>query len=761
MSQPFDASSSSTRADPLGSELARAVFEASTECLIVLDPQGTVLAVNRAFCDLYGIDAADTVGGNSMGFSRDFEIRRFGDPLDHDNWVTARALRGETVRGVVQGLRNRVTGREFFGRYGATPVFGDGRLVATVITVLDVTDATRAAQALDAALSAAEVGTWRAAMKERRIWVDANFARICGLPEDAVQDLALDRLYDIIHPEDRARATLEFRQATERGQPHEVEYRIVHPDGAVRWLVSRGTVALALSGEPTERVGSIIDVTRQKEVELALEARGAFIRSTIDAVPAFIAFLDVDLVYRLCNRRFEEWFGRPRAEIVGRPIREILGEATFERVRPYLEMAVAGEASGYAQWLDFPQGRRFMRASYTPSFDAQGRVEGLSAMIDDETEQRLTEERLRASEERLRKLVEAATVGVVVNDAKGRFLYANPPLLAMLGYAREDVLAGRLSWDLVQVPELRPRDDRALDQLRETGACDPYETELIARDGRRVPVYVGAAFVPDESGEGVLGAAFITDLTPLKSAQEELETLNHELDAKVRERTAELERANRDLSEFSYSVAHDLRAPLRAIVSTSRILLEDAAGRLTEDERALLQRQSTNGVRLARIVDDLLNFGRLAKADLRKRPFDLTALARVAGEEVCGRWPDGCEIEVQEGMGAVGDPSLVGYALTNLLDNACKFSPQGGAVTVGREGGAFFVRDQGVGFDMEHAHKLFVAFERLVDQEAFPGTGVGLANVKRIVERHGGRVWAESKPGKGATFWFTLDGVGV
>ncbi len=237
---------------------------------------------------------------------------------------------------------------------------------------------------------------------------------------------------------------------------------------------------------------------------------------------------------------------------------------------------------------------------------------------------------------------------------------------------------------------------------------------------------------------------------------ERLQEAKETLERRVEQRTEDLTRANRDLNEFSYSVAHDLRAPLRAIVSTSKILLEDAGERLRDEEREALERQATNATRLARIVDDLLGFARLAKADIRRKSVDFTDLARRTGEEVARRWDRRCHVEVQDGMRAEGDPSLLGYALTNLMDNAFKFSPEGGKITVGRDRGEFFVRDEGVGFDMAHAHKLFVAFERLVGPEAFEGTGVGLANVKRIVERHGGQVWAESEPGKGATFYFAL-----
>jgi signal transduction histidine kinase len=185
--------------------------------------------------------------------------------------------------------------------------------------------------------------------------------------------------------------------------------------------------------------------------------------------------------------------------------------------------------------------------------------------------------------------------------------------------------------------------------------------------------------------------------------------------------------------------------------------MEDAGDRLKDCELDLLQRQAKNAKRLGTIVDDMLEFARLSDSELRKVDFDMSGLAKATAAQVAERWarPAG-KVSVQEGMRAVGDSNLIGYALANLLDNAFKFSPEGGPIDVGFDGTAFFVRDQGVGFDMTHAHKLFVAFERLVGQETFEGTGVGLANVKRIIERHGGSVWADSAPNQGSTFFFEL-----
>lgn len=361
--------------------------------------------------------------------------------------------------------------------------------------------------------------------------------------------------------------------------------------------------------------------------------------------------------------------------------------------------------------------------------------------------------------ERLREILEASTTGIIVNDPSGKFVYANPPLLRLLGYTAEELEAGELSWDRIQVPERRALDDRALEQLRATGHCDPYETELSRKDGSRVPVFVGAAFVPDDEGDGLLGTAFVTDLTPLRDVLDELVVLNEALDLRVRERTAELERANDELTGFTYHVSHDLRAPLRAIVATSRMLQQDYADVLPKDATALLQRQVAAANRLGTLIDELLKLTRLTREELHTVPLDVTRLARDVAEENTLENQQ-ARIQVEDGLRAKGDPRLVRLLIGNLVANALRYSPQGGTVTVGRaetdRGPAFYVRDQGIGFDMQYADKLFKPFERLVTESEFPGTGVGLANVARIVAKHNGRVWAESELGKGATFYFTL-----
>ncbi|HLP75772.1 MAG TPA: ATP-binding protein, partial [Candidatus Paceibacterota bacterium] len=246
-------------------------------------------------------------------------------------------------------------------------------------------------------------------------------------------------------------------------------------------------------------------------------------------------------------------------------------------------------------------------------------------------------------------------------------------------------------------------------------------------------------------------------------AEEALRTLNLELDQRVKTRTKEIEAANKELESFSYSVSHDLRAPLRSIDGFSRALLEDYSDKLDEEGKEDLQTIRAASQRMGKMIDDMLTLSRVTRHELRRARVDLSALAEAVAQELKESEPERkVEFIIAPGLSAETDPNLIRNVLENLIGNAWKFtgkeplariefgqSAQNGAM-------AFFVRDNGVGFDMAYAQKLFGAFQRLHTVAEFPGTGVGLATVQRIINRQGGRVWAESAPDRGATFYFTL-----
>jgi signal transduction histidine kinase len=253
------------------------------------------------------------------------------------------------------------------------------------------------------------------------------------------------------------------------------------------------------------------------------------------------------------------------------------------------------------------------------------------------------------------------------------------------------------------------------------------------------------------------------DITERKQADLEIRALNAQLEQRVRERTAQLETANKELEAFAYSVSHDLRAPLRGIDGWSLALAEDYAGQLDERAQQYLRRVRSEAQRMGSLIDGLLQLSRVTRTQMQVAPLDLTAIARRIASRLTEATP-GRRLEfcIEPGLAASGDVGLLEIALTNLLDNAVKFTgPRPEAhIEIGRSQQdsypVFFVRDNGVGFDMAYASALFGAFRRLHKAAEFPGTGIGLATVQRIVHFHGGRIWAESKPGEGTVFYFTL-----
>jgi len=243
----------------------------------------------------------------------------------------------------------------------------------------------------------------------------------------------------------------------------------------------------------------------------------------------------------------------------------------------------------------------------------------------------------------------------------------------------------------------------------------------------------------------------------LTRQNEELKVLKGSLESQVLAQTAALRKMVQDLQGFNYSIAHDLRTPLRAILSTSAILLAEAGEALTPAHRRLLERQQHNATKLANLVQDLLDFSRLGLQEVVFARVDMSGLAHEAARSVLAEHSGTkARVIVEEGLEASGDRSMLYVVLQNLFDNAIKYSPEGGTVTFGADGDGFYVKDEGIGLAPEFAEQIFRPFERLHRDEDYAGTGIGLANVKRIVERHGGRVWVESEVGKGATFRFTL-----
>jgi PAS domain S-box-containing protein len=373
---------------------------------------------------------------------------------------------------------------------------------------------------------------------------------------------------------------------------------------------------------------------------------------------------------------------------------------------------------------------------------------------------------LEESEERYRQLFESGSDAVLLIDNEtGRILEANSAAADTYGYTRDELLA-LTNEDLSAEPEKTQAVTHGTPVMADNVVTIPLRIHRRS-DGSDFPVEITGRFFVSQ-GRAVHLAA-IRDITERQRAEQEVLRLNAELERRVLERTAELEDANRELESFAYSVSHDLRQPLRALDGFSQILLDDYGARLDDEGRSLLERIRAADVRMTALIDGLLELSRLNRGELSRERLDLSEMARHAAERLVEAEPGRTvEVKIADDLVAHADRRLARALLANLLGNAWKFTAkhETARIEVGATDDdgerAFYVRDDGAGFDMTYADTLFGAFQRLHSPGEFEGLGIGLATVQRIVRRHGGRVWAEGEVEKGATFHFTLPaGVGT
>ncbi|MBP9654376.1 MAG: PAS domain S-box protein, partial [Rhodocyclaceae bacterium] len=417
---------------------------------------------------------------------------------------------------------------------------------------------------------------------------------------------------------------------------------------------------------------------------------------------------------------------------------------------------------------DFAAGRRGVRSGFR-SGDEIGRLatafDGMADRIEMDFRQLAADAaELERRELGLRKFslaIEHSPMSVVITDTQGAIEYVNSKFSEMTGYAREEAI-GRTPAILKSG---RTPDEVYASLWRTLRSGQEWHGELLSRKKNGELFWEDVSIAPLEDAQGRIThfVAVKEDISGRKRNESAIAKLNAELEQRVAERTRQLEESNRQLESFSYSISHDLRAPLRAINGFTHLLEENEGPRLAAESREMLGRLKRNAVRMGELIDGLLELSRVTRKSLALERVDLSAMAGQILGELAGIQPSRpLQANIQEGLLAEGDATLLHAALENLLGNAWKFTAPRDIAEIAfgcrEEGGerVFFVRDNGAGFDMKYADKLFGTFQRLHGQQEFEGNGIGLAMVRRIVTLHGGRVWAESLPGEGATFYFTL-----
>ena len=372
---------------------------------------------------------------------------------------------------------------------------------------------------------------------------------------------------------------------------------------------------------------------------------------------------------------------------------------------------------------------------------------------------------LRASERRWRAIVGTALDAVIIMDAAGKITDWNSRAEVVFGWPATEVV-GRLLSDTIVPPQHRAAHQRGLDHFLATGAGailgKRLELTALHKDGREFPVEL--TVTPLRLADAWLFCAFLRDISDRHEGAREIIRLNERLEGRVAERTAALATVNQDLEAFTYSVSHDLRAPLRHVSSFVRILVDEFRDTLDPKAQHYLKRIEDGARRMSHLVDDLLTLARVGKQDLQLRA---TPLLPLVERIIVALKAEAAERQIDWQVGELPvvecDAGLMGVVLTNLLSNAVKYTrpreraliEMGQTACDGTE--VLFVRDNGVGFDMKYADKLFGVFQRLHRAEDFEGTGIGLATARRVIHRHGGRIWGEGEPGRGACFYFTVE----
>lgn len=591
-------------------------------------------------------------------------------------------------------------------------------------------------------------GIWDWNLRLDRYYMSPRYKQLLGYRDDELPNQR-QQFLALIHPDDAERITAAVEEHFSTRQLYDVTYRLRHKNGGYRWFRSRGEAVWDDAGEVVRFAGASSDITEQRQTQESIRALLAEKQAILDNVPVGIVFVENQRIAN-ANQRFLAWFAPPGQSVSGESMAGLGLDAltlTGHETQNTRELALRRH-DGEQRWF-------YVTGQHIKADDPDA---GALWILADTTDLKATSAALRDAHDLSDAVIKSLPGVFFLLEASGRILRWNLNLETVTGTPSERM--GHLIIRSLFHPDDRLVFQGALSQALRAGHAT-IEARLGSAEDAGIPHVFTVIRVELHGVSHLVGVG--VDISERLAAEREIQALNAALETRVRERTAELTAANAELESFSYSVSHDLSAPLRGIDGFSRMLEEDYRPRLDQNALDYLQRIRSGTHRMQQLIDDLLKLSRMTRDEMRRVDFNLADLVREVEQELRNEFPDHpVSLSVPATLAVHGDRNLLRIAISNLMRNAWKFTRRKPAPTVEigclQQDGetVYFAKDNGAGFDMRYADKLFCAFQRLHREADYPGTGIGLATVSRIVHRHGGRVWADAGVDLGATFFFTL-----
>lgn len=743
---------------------------------------------NASYARWLGEEPASLIGLHLSEIARPEDFASAGPRLEA-------ALRGEPQH--FEGLRRFPDGHEFYATIEYTPYCENGQVQGLIIQMVDITERkasedrvqnsnlqlAEALQRAQALYNQAPCGYH--SLNADGVYESINDTELQWLGYERDEVIGRLSYRDVVLPSRVPLLEDRMERLIREGVLAGAEYEMRRKDGSVFHALLSSAAVRDEQGRFLRSNTTVVDITQRKQAELALRENQRFLQTVTNHVPGVIAYLDAMLRVRFANEEHRRIYGLDPTRILGLHLSECLPAATWQEVQAWYRAALDGQPQQYEAWRQTADGEDiYIRATLLPDI-YEGLVQGIIVQIIDITERKRIEERvnqlndelemrirersmeLLESEQRFRLMADnLRDYSIFFLDAQGCITDWTDSAQRMEGYSPSEML-GQHYARLLQPDNPDEASNMAAQMLRMAASRGQHElhTWQTRKDGSRYWAHSILIALRDDSGELRGFSKISRDMTDAKRLDDLMRNINDELENRVVERTEQLLAANKDLESFSYSVSHDLRSPLRHISSFVSLLEEHLADKGDDTTLRYLGTIGNSARHMSQLIDGLLAFSRLGRSAVNVMPVDFTMLVEAVVSQIAhdteGRvvdWVVAPDLPVVQ-----GDALLLREVWANLLGNAFKYTrPRERArIEVGWSvdpavGYTFYVKDNGVGFDTKYAQKLFGVFQRLHRASEFEGTGIGLALTRRILERHGGSIWAESQQGEGSTFHFSL-----